>query len=76
MVKNVVWFDNCVNIWKYLIFMDLNVCKDVLDILVLKIVDMLFFMEYFSIFGCKGISIVIWKKMVKKLLFLKYFDIS
>lgn len=71
-----IWLDKCVNVWRYLIVLDLNVCKDVFDVFVLKVVDLLFNVVDFSIFGCKGIGILIWYKMVKKLLFLKYFDIS
>lgn len=74
--KSAVWLDNCANTWKHLTSMDLNACKDVSDILVSKIADMLPFMEHLSISGCKGISIATWKKMAKKLPSLKYLDIS
>ena len=74
--KNASWLDNCANTWKHLTVMDLNACKDVSDVLVSKIADMLPFMEHLSISGGKGISISTWEKMAKKLPSLKYLDIS
>lgn len=76
MVKDVNWFSDCFLVWRYFVVFDLNVCKDILDFLVSKIVDILLLVVNLLIFGCKGIIILIWEKFAKKVVFLKYFDIS
>ena len=74
--KNATWLDNCAYMWKHLIVLDLNACRDISDVLVSKVADLLPCIEHLSISGCKGISIATWEKMAKKLPSLKYLDIS
>ena len=74
--KNADWLDSCANVWRQLTVLDLNACKEISDVLISKISDMLPFIEDFGISGCKGISISTWQKMARKLSSLKYLDIS
>lgn len=74
--KNVIWLDKCANVWRHLTVLDLNACKDVSDVFVSKVADLLPNVVDFSISGCKGIGISTWHKMAKKLSSLKHLDIS
>ncbi|PFX19202.1 F-box/LRR-repeat protein 14 [Stylophora pistillata] len=74
--KNGIWLDKCADVWRQLTVLDLNACKDISDVLVLKVADLMPNLVDFSISGCKGIGISTWHKMAKKLSSLKHLDIS
>ena len=74
--KSAVWVDSCAHVWKQLTVLDLNACKDISDILISKVSDMLPSIKDFGISGCKGITFSTWQKMARKLSSLKYLDIS